>query len=373
LYPEHFSGQHTPRKPEVVAAAYRQGGTEEAARKAYDSMMSIALAEANRVLKPGGPLVVIYAHKTTAGWSTLIDSLRRARFMVTEAWPVDSELSARIGHQDDAALASNILIVARTREEDTVGDYVRDVRPRLQSIIRERIETLTAEGISGADLIIAAVGAGLQAYTQYARVELASGEELDAAAYLDEVQREVLETVLAEVMGLDRQGVGRVDSPTRYYILGRFEYGTMRIPFDEANVLARGVGVELDAPGGLTWGTNPLGEKKKDKVRLRDYRERGDDEDLGLPRNGARAPLVDVLHRLLWLAEHAPMEVPQFLIMARPDAAQLRLVAQALAGRALAAEPTPGVMRDTRTREQRAIDTLLGAWRRVVEENLFVR
>jgi hypothetical protein len=39
----------------------------------------------------------------------------------------------------------------------------------------------------------------------------------------------------------------------------------------------------------------------------------------------------------------------------------------------LAAERTPGAMRDTRTREQRAIDTLLGAWRRVVEENLFAR
>jgi len=372
LYPEHFVGELTPKKREAVADPTRYNGDQDAARAAYEAMMLESFREARRVLKPGGPLIVVYAHKTTAGWSTLVDALRKAGFIVTEAWPVNTERPGRPRGQASAALASSIFLVARRREGEAVGDYAQDVRPQLAEIVRERVETLMAEGIGGADLVIAAVGAGLRAYTQYARVELASGEELDAATYLEEVQREVADVVLEKVMGVDRRGVGGVDPRTRYYVLGRYQYGTAQVPFDEANVLARGVGVELDAPGGLTGGANPLVEKKKDKVRLRDYRERGTDEDLGLPRNGARAPLVDVLHRLLWLAEHAPLEVPQFLIMARPDAGQLRLVAQALAGRALAAEPAPGAMRDTRTPEQGAIDRLLAAWKRVVEENLFV-
>ncbi|MCZ7543291.1 MAG: hypothetical protein M5R40_07005 [Anaerolineae bacterium] len=204
-----------------------------------------------------------------------------------------------------------------------------------------------------------------------------SGEELDAAAYLDEVQREVAETVLQKVMGVDRQGVGGVDAPTRYYVLARYQYGGAQVPFDEANVLARGVGVELDATGGLTWGRNALVEKDRDKVSLCDYHDRGDDETLGLQgEGGVRAPLIDVLHRLLWLVENAPSEVPTFLVQARPDAAQLRLVAQALAGRALTGSPAPGGtgrLGEARTREQGAIDRLLAAWRRVVEENLFTR
>jgi len=373
LYLEHFAGELTPRKQEAVADATRHDGDRGAARAAYEAMMLESFQQANKVLKPGAPVVVVYAHKTTVGWSTLVRALRRAGFIVTEAWPVDTERKARVRATGTASLASSIFLVARRREGDFVGDYVQDVRPQLTEIVRERVETLMAEGIGGADLVIAAVGAGLRAYTQYAHVELASGEELDASAYLEEVQREVAEVVLEKVMGVDRRGVGGVDPRTRYYVLGRYQYGIAQVPFDEANVLARGVGVELDAPHGLTWGSNPLVEKKKDKVRLRDYRSRGEDEDLGLPCNGARAPLVDVLHRLLWLAEHAPLEVPQFLVQARPDAAQLRLVAQALAGRALAAEPTPGAMRNTRTPEQGAIDRLLAAWKRVVEENLFVR
>ena len=51
----------------------------------------------------------------------------------------------------------------------------------------------------------------------------------------------------------------------------------------------------------------------------------------------------------------------------------LLLVAQALAGRALTGGANGGALQGNRTREQAAIDRLLAAWKRVVEENLFVR
>jgi putative DNA methylase len=79
--------------------------------------------------------------------------------------------------------------------------------------------------VSGADLVIACVGAGLRAYTQYETVELPNGEELDASSFLDEVQKEVAETILKEVLGCDQKGVSAVDKPTQYYILARYEYG----------------------------------------------------------------------------------------------------------------------------------------------------
>ena len=60
-------------------------------------MMADAFAEAHRVLKPGAPLVCIYAHKTTLGWSTLVEALRTAGFTITEAWPLDTEMPERVG------------------------------------------------------------------------------------------------------------------------------------------------------------------------------------------------------------------------------------------------------------------------------------
>ncbi len=73
-----------------------------------------------------------------------------------------------------------------------------------------------------------------------------------------------------------------------------------------------------------------------------------------------------MLHRLV--AKRAEYWIQDFLNQASPEKYLLRLTAQALSGRALAGEPMPGMVRDERTGEQRAIDTLLAAWRRVVDE-----
>lgn len=213
LYPEHFSGQLTPKKNEAIMEPSRHDGDKAKAAKAYEEMMYKAFCEANRVLQPGGAMVVVYAHKTTAGWATLIDSLRRARFTIAEAWPLDTEQQGGL-RSLRASLASSIFLVARKRTDSTVGDYATEVKPQLAEIVKERVKTLMEEGVTGADLVIACVGAGLRAYTQYDHVELPNGDELDAQTFLDEVQKEVLETILADVLFCDKRGVSAVDKPT---------------------------------------------------------------------------------------------------------------------------------------------------------------
>jgi len=375
LYPKHFSGQLTPKKNEAIMEPSRHEGNKVKAAKAYEDMMHKAFCEANRVLKPGGVLVVVYAHKTTSGWVTLIDSLRSAGFTITEAWPLDTEIGSQLRGQNSAALASSIFLVARKRTDSTIGDYATQVKPQLAEIVKERVKTLMEEGVTGADLVIACVGAGLRAYTQYDRVELPNGDELNAQTFLDEVQKEVLETILTEVLFCDKRGVSAVDKPTQYYILGRYEYGEAVVEFDEANTLARGVGVELDGVGGLTDGKLALVKKTKNQVQLRDYSERGSHEELGIikPEKPDAAPtLIDILHRLLWLAEKKPQDISNFIALAQPDANQLRLVAQALAGRTLIAN-TGQEVAINRTQEQRTIDTLLASWKRLIEDNLFTQ
>ncbi|MFM6192137.1 DUF1156 domain-containing protein, partial [Planktothrix sp.] len=65
LYKEHFSSQLTPKKNEAIMEPSRHGGDKKKAAKAYQDMMHQAFCEANRVLKYGGMMVVVYAHKTT--------------------------------------------------------------------------------------------------------------------------------------------------------------------------------------------------------------------------------------------------------------------------------------------------------------------
>src|SRR5437762_7556710 len=134
-------------------------------------MMAESFGEASRVLKRDGELAIVYAHKTTLGWSTLVDALRRASFTVTEAWPLDTERPGRLRAQQSSALASSIFLVARKRDGSSTGNYEEQVRSELQEVVRERVDTLWQMGVSGADLVIACVGAGLRAFTCFARVE----------------------------------------------------------------------------------------------------------------------------------------------------------------------------------------------------------
>ena len=57
----------------------RKGMEQRKAKQFYEEMMFQSLKEAWRVLKPDSPLVMVYAHKTTAGWSTLVEALKKNR------------------------------------------------------------------------------------------------------------------------------------------------------------------------------------------------------------------------------------------------------------------------------------------------------
>lgn len=368
LYPEHLAGPLTPKKKEAVAAPYRHGGSDEQARTAYDDMMAEVFARRREELKPGAPLVVVYAHKTYAGWATLINALRRSGFVVTEAWPLDTEMPTRAGGQGTASLASSIFLVARRRENGGTGEWSADVYPALQRIVAERVRDLPNRGVAGDDLVIAAIGAGLRAYTAYDKVEMPNGNELPPERYLEEVQREVIETVLADVFGLARSGIQAVDPATQFYVMGRFEFGDAFAEFDKANTLGRGIGVELSGARSLLRGRAALLRQEKGKVRLNDFAERGSVEGLGEPDEDdpSPQPLVDVLHRLLWLSQHHTADVRDFLHRSQVDVGRLRNVAQALSGEALAKKGL-----GTSGSEQTAIASLLGSWKRLVDDNLF--
>lgn len=372
LYPEHFANEGTPKKTEAIAEPVRHGGDRRAANKAYESMMAQAFTESGRMLKPGGSLIVVYAHKTTLGWSTLVEALRRAGFIVTEAWPLDTEMKGRVRAMDSAALASSIFLVGRKREGKAAGSYETDVQPELEAIVRERVETLWDQGISGADLVIACVGAGLRAFTRFARVEYANGDEVPAERFLTEVETVVLDSILGRLskeVGGKGTSLAGVDPATRFYTLWRYTYRAAELDAGEAIIFANGTHVELDGPSGLSSGSRALVEKKKGKYRLRDFVERGNDDDLGRPADeGQATPLVDVLHRVLWLMEYRPRELATFLRETEPNREQLRLVAQALAGPALKGGELADV---SPTVEMAALAKLMANWRSVVEDNVF--
>jgi putative DNA methylase len=175
--------------------------------------------------------------------------------------------------------------------------------------------------------------------------------------------------------------VAGVDGPSRFYVLWRYTYKTAEMDAGEAIVFTYTQHVELDGPQGLSGGSRSLVEKKKGKYRLRDFSERGDQEKLGLPAaaqaglpgaDGAPVPLIDILHRVLYLMEHYPRKLAEFLEEALPDRERLRLLAQVLGGVGLAGgngEKTEHQVTTTPA-EKATLGKLLANWRHLIEQSL---
>ena len=358
LWPDDLGGDLTPKSKEAVVAPYRHHGDKAEARHFYEDMMAQAFAEAHRVLKPDAPLVCIYAHKTTLGWSTLVDALRAARFVITEAWPLDTEMPERSIGQGTASLASSIFLAARKRPDDAGVGTEAEVLAQLDTILRERLDRLITAGVTGSDLVIATVGAGLKALTRYDRVEQDNGEPLPSDRFLAIVQNKVLDAIFG--------GLSGADAATRFYVAAQFSYGYQPVPFAEANNLGWMTGVEVDGPHGLTAGARALLAKTGSTVRLRDFEERGNEHGLGLPsETGLPAPVIDVAHGLLWRAEHQPADLGPYLTTTAAHPELLRSVVQALGGKALRSGSG-----DAKPREAAAAERALGSWRRLVEGHL---
>ena len=91
VYPELFSTPLTPKRNEIVAYSHGAGGFEEG-KRFFEESLKLSFQEIHRVLKPNGVAIIVYAHKSTEGWETLINSLLDSGLIVTGAWPLDTEM-----------------------------------------------------------------------------------------------------------------------------------------------------------------------------------------------------------------------------------------------------------------------------------------
>ena len=234
--------------------------------------------------------------------------------MVTEAWPVQTESPSRANTQNAAALSNSIFFVARRRDESSTGRFEIDVEPELHRIAQERVASLWAEGsgIGGANLLMAAVGAGLRAYTKFESVEYANGEPMQAERYIREVERVVLDVILDKIFGLRGSVVASVDPVSRFYILWRFTFRELCVDGGNVYVFCYPQGIEIDGPSGISGLPPSLVEKTGGKFRVRSYEERGADKNLGMRTDDKSASLIDSLHRLLWLVGKPTIRDPRF-------------------------------------------------------------
>jgi len=287
LYPELFMTPLTPKSDEIVAYTHEKSLKE--AKNHFEFMLKKSFQEIYRVLKPNGITVIVYAHKTTVGWETVINALLESGLTVTASWPINTEMKSRLRAKESAALASSIYIVARKIEKQGIGIYTK-VRRELREYLDRKLEKLWQEGISGADFFIAAIGAGIEVFGKYEKVIDDEGKEVKANKLLEDIRQ--ITTNLAVRQILHKDIIGEVSPLTRFYILWRWNFGEAKIHFDEARKLAQSFGINLEK----VWNKGFI-RKQREFIKVLGPKERSI-KDL---ENSDE--LIDVLHYVLLLWE----------------------------------------------------------------------
>ena len=215
LHPNLAKDDTTPKEQEAIwnpGRLLRNGQPKDQAF--YESQMQMALSEARRITAPSGIGVVVFAHKSTAGWEALLHGILQAGWIIQASWPIDTEREARTNAIGTASLASSVHLVCRPRlpvgrhgehpdgsvRTDEIGPW-RDVLQELPRRIHEWMPRLAEEGIVGADAIFACLGPALEIFSRYSRVEKASGEVVPLKEYLEQVWAAVAKEALTMVFG----------------------------------------------------------------------------------------------------------------------------------------------------------------------------
>jgi putative DNA methylase len=286
LYSDLFATPLTPKNEEIVAYSNREGGFEEG-KKYFEDMLKKSFKEIYRVLKPNGVSVIIYAHKSVAGWETLVNSLLDSGLVVSGAWPIHTEMKARLRASESAALASSIYMVARKAQKLPIGFY-NEVKQELKKHLNNKLDQIWNEGISGADFFISAIGSAIEVFGKYEKVIDDEGNVARANRFLEDIRKIVTDYAVKQV--LHNGFAAEIKPMTRFYVLWRWAYGDKTVEFDEARKLGQSVGLDV----AQEWNKGFI-SKKKEFIEVLGPEDRKPD-DLENSKE-----LIDVLHKVLLL------------------------------------------------------------------------
>lgn len=291
VYPELFSTPLVPKKQEIVAYSNGPGGREDG-KAFFEEMLKKSFQEIHRTLKPKGIAVIVYAHKSTKGWESLINSLLDSGLVITGAWPIRTEMQARMNAQETASLASSIYIIARKMKREATGFYNK-VKEDLQVHLKTKLDRLWQEGIGGADFFISAIGSAIEIFGKYEKIMDYEGNLIRADRLLEDIRGITTDYAVRQI--LHNGFAEEITDLTRFYVLYRWNYGKAKILFDEAQKLAKGCSMDLSKE----WGRHGFIKKEKEFIHILGPEERKL-EDFKNSRE-----LIDVLHHVLLLWENS--------------------------------------------------------------------
>lgn len=149
LFPQEFSAPLSSADDEIVCSDFRHG---KDAHHVYITMLADALTEAQRVLRRGGRIAVVFGHASLRGWVALIEAYRKAGLKVSSAEPLGIERNDRPRairsnavntctvfisgnanhkprHQPPMNLATKLITTGWSREDAAMAEFASRIVP----------------------------------------------------------------------------------------------------------------------------------------------------------------------------------------------------------------------------------------------------
>lgn len=134
IEPELFSKDITDFKYELVASS-RRVNEGQSAHEEYCRQLSMAFAEASRVLKRDGVFSFVYSHSSVNGWEAVVRAYRQSDFWVSSVQPLSIERKGRPRAVLSQAVNTCVTIVARKDECEKKSITLEEILGKTQDYI----------------------------------------------------------------------------------------------------------------------------------------------------------------------------------------------------------------------------------------------
>lgn len=248
IYPEWFNRRLTNKEDEAVANPVRHGNLKKANNE-YQNRMSEIFTECRRVLKDNGIMTMMFTHKTQEAWETLTKALIENGWIITAAFPVDSEAATSLTQKDVAAAASSIFIACRKRdmskEEFSVwkGFGNTGVLPKLREAVRNSLKEFEVLKLNSVDEMVASYGSALKVLSENWPV-MDGDEQVTPIKAMREASTVVAQYQLTRLTN-GVLSVSDVNAEAGIALTLFGIYGMNYLPYDDALSLSRSLNISL--------------------------------------------------------------------------------------------------------------------------------
>ncbi|MFE7214530.1 DUF1156 domain-containing protein [Streptomyces sp. NPDC057611] len=191
----------------------KKGGTsnnDHRNRKHYDTLITQAFREAQRVVAEDGVVTIVFGHGEPEVWQRLLTAIHDAGLVLTGAWPAKTEPGGKVGFTN---IVTTLTMACRPAPPGRPTGRKGAVEADIKAEVKRRYPDWERWGLAPADMLMAAAGPAMEVVGCYSKVLDAKGELVDIYTFLPLARAAVQEAMAVEI---NHQPLETFDARTRF-------------------------------------------------------------------------------------------------------------------------------------------------------------